>query len=150
MSLMRDDWVKLLVPLIFGGAILAPLGQFFLKEWYQPDVRYVVGGWYRSADLAVAGTRLRNRGHVDAENIFVTATFTNPLIDIATNDVTIPFASSIGGIGHKAVTGTITRLVPSEASVRGCCGLAAAIRQHGCQPNYITGCLGTNAIRAFG
>jgi hypothetical protein len=113
MNLTRDDWLKVI--LLVVGALLTAGLNITVREWYQPDVRYVVGGWYRSTDLAVAGARLHNKGHADAENIFVTATFTNPLIDIATNDITIPFTSSMGGIGHKTVTGTITRLVPNEA-----------------------------------
>ncbi len=109
----ESDWLKVI--LLVVGALLTAGLAIMVREWYQPDVRYVVGGWYRLANLAVAGTQLHNKGHADAENIVVTATFTNPLIDIATNDVTIPFTSSSGGIGHNTVTGTMTRLVPNEA-----------------------------------
>jgi hypothetical protein len=33
MNLTRDDWVKLIVPLV-GAAILTVFGHLFIREWY--------------------------------------------------------------------------------------------------------------------
>jgi hypothetical protein len=114
MSLTRDDWVKLLVPLIGGVVILAPLGQFFIREWYQPYIRYVTGSAYMSTNLAIYSVGLKNEGHADAENVTVKAAFPGSLVDISTGETGTPFDLSAGGKGENAVIGSIKRLVPGE------------------------------------
>lgn len=114
MSLTREDWVKLLVPAIVSAGILATLGQFFIREWYQPYVHYGTGGAYMSPQLAISSLGLVNMGHSDAENITITASFVDPLTDISTGKLATPFDISAGGAGQKVVTGTIKRLVPDE------------------------------------
>ncbi len=114
MNLTRDDWVK--VVCAFGAVTLTVALNILVRETYQPDVRYEVGSWYRSTDVAVASLRLQNLGRSDAENVTVTASFADPLTDIATGDPAIHFDISAGGIGQKAVTGIIKRLVPNETA----------------------------------
>jgi hypothetical protein len=113
MNLTKDDWLKFI--LLFMGAALTVLGHVFIREWYQPDIRYEVGSWYKSTNLAVTSLRLHNMGGSDAENVTVTALFTEPLADIATGSMAIHFEIIAGGIGQKAVTGQVKRLVPDEA-----------------------------------
>jgi hypothetical protein len=57
---------------------------------------------------------LRNWGRKDAENVIITASFTDPLTSISTDQLAIPFEPSAGGIGQKFVAGTIKRIVPEE------------------------------------
>jgi hypothetical protein len=113
MSLTRDDWVKVVVG--FGAVILTVMLNIGVREWYQSDIRYEVGSWYRTTNLDVAILRLQNVGRSDAENVTVTASFIEPLIDIAVGEpMALHFDISAGGIGQKAVTGSIKRLVPNE------------------------------------
>jgi hypothetical protein len=114
MSLTREDWVKLLVPAIVSAGILATLGQFIIRGWYSPDIRYGTGGAYMSPKLAVSSLGLKNWGNSDAENVTITASFADPVTEISTGQEATPFDISAGGIGQKLVTGTVKRLVPGE------------------------------------
>jgi hypothetical protein len=54
-------------------------------------------------------------GHSDAEDVYITAAFSEPLRDLATSDPGITFKIIAGGVGDTKVTGVISRLVPDEA-----------------------------------
>src|SRR5262244_2010563 len=111
MSQTKFEWLKFLVPLVF---VALPLGQFLLREWYEPDVRYATGGAYLSSKLAVSSVELMNFGRSKDENITITASFTDPLTEVGTGKMAPSFDISAGGIGQKFVTGTIKKLVPDE------------------------------------
>jgi hypothetical protein len=113
MSLTRDDWVKIGVG--FGAVVLTVALNIGVREWYQPDIRYEVGSWYRATNLDVASLRLQNVGRSDAENVTVMASFAEPLIDVAVGEpMALQLDISAGGVGQKVVTGSIKRLVPHE------------------------------------
>jgi hypothetical protein len=114
MSLTRDDWVKLLAPIVLGTDILVPFGQILIKEWYQPFVQYGTGGAYIHPKLAVANMQLKNWGSSDAANVAIMASFASPITNFNSDRMTTPFESSTGGIGQKDVMGTIKRLAPGE------------------------------------
>jgi hypothetical protein len=111
MSQTKFEWLKFLLPLVL---VLLPLGQFLLKEWYEPDTRYGTAGAYLSSTLAVSTLELLNYGKSKDENITFTASFDDPLTQIGTGKIATSFHTSAGGIGEKFVTGTINKLVPNE------------------------------------
>jgi hypothetical protein len=115
MNLTRDDWVRLVFPLV-GTAVLTLFGHFLIWEWRQPDVRYGTGSAYMSPNLAVSSVTLKNVGHSDAKNIIITTSFADPLVDFSTGKMATRFNLSAGGKGQKFVTGTIERLVPDETT----------------------------------
>jgi hypothetical protein len=115
MSLTRDDWATLVLPVI-GTAVLVLMGDFAIREWYRPDLRYSTGGAYLSSKLAVSSVGLKNWGHADAEDVTITAAFADRLIDISPGPMGTRFRVEDGGIGDTFVTGTITRLVPDETA----------------------------------
>jgi hypothetical protein len=111
MTLTRDDWIKLI-----AAAVFTLFAHWFLREWYQPDIRYGTGRAYMSTNLAVYSVQLKNMGHADAENVIVSATFVDPLVDISTGEMGLHFNLTGGGKGEKFVTGTLQRLVPGETT----------------------------------
>lgn len=113
MNLTRGQWVTIGAAL--GAVILSAIFHIGIREWYQPDVRYEEGSWYRSSGLAVGSLKLHNIGHSDAEEIQITAVFSEQLTDIATSAPGTSFKVIAGGIGDRKVTGIISRLVPDEA-----------------------------------
>jgi hypothetical protein len=112
MSQNKFEWLRLLIPLVALVFVVFPLGQFLLREWYEPDVLYGTGGAYLSGNLAISNVELTNYGRAKEENITITATFADPLTEIGTGKTAIPFDISAGGIGQKFVTGSIKQLVP--------------------------------------
>jgi hypothetical protein len=112
MDLTRDEWGKVI--LLVAGAVLTVLGHIFVREWYQPDVRYATGGAYIHPTLAIANVWLKNWGGADAENITLTASFANPFTNVSTDQTATPFELSAGGTDKKSITGTIKRLAPGE------------------------------------
>jgi hypothetical protein len=112
MNITRTHWVMLIAA--FGAVLLTGVVHIGIREWYQPDVRYEEGSWYRSSNFSVVSLKLTNVGHSDAQNIRITAMFDDSLSDIATSDPAILFKIISGGIGSKLVTGIIERMVPDE------------------------------------
>jgi hypothetical protein len=114
MNLTTEHWGKIIIPLAIA-LILAPFGQFLFWRVRQADVRYATGGAHLSSKLAVSSINLRNFGYSDAEEVTITALFTDPLIDISAGPMGTQFDVTTGGIGDKRVIGTIKRLVPDES-----------------------------------
>jgi hypothetical protein len=112
LELTKGHWVTIITTLI--AVLLTGLVHIGIREWYQPDVRYEEGNWYRSSKLNVASLRLQNIGHSDAEGIIITASFKESLSDITTSDPSIVFKVTAGGVGFSFVTGNIDRIVPDE------------------------------------
>jgi hypothetical protein len=112
-NLTRGQWVTSGVTL--GAVILSVFFHISIREWYQPDVRYEEGSWYRSSGVAVGSLKLHNIGHSDAEEIQITTFFPEPLTDVATSAHGTPFKVIAGGLGDTKVTGVISRLVRDEA-----------------------------------
>jgi hypothetical protein len=119
MGWTRDDWVKVLMPVV-TAVILVPFGQILWWQWRQPDVRYGTGGAYLPNKLAISSLGLTNWGHSDAEDITIKAVFADPLSDISAGPMGTHFDVTTGGIGAKFVTGTIKGtikgLVPAESA----------------------------------
>jgi hypothetical protein len=112
LKLTKGHWVTITTAII--AVILTGLVHVGIREWYQPDVRYEEGNWYRSSKLNVASLRLQNIGHSDAEGIVITASFKESLSDITTSDPSIVLKVTAGGVGSNFVTGNIDRIVPDE------------------------------------
>jgi hypothetical protein len=113
MALEKGHWVSVVVGV--GVVVLTAVINIGIREWYQPDIRYEEGSWYKSGQLAITSLRLENVGHSDAESIRVTASFPEALADIATSDPGLSFRVIAGGLGQKMVTGSVERIVPGEA-----------------------------------
>jgi hypothetical protein len=112
MNLTKGQWVTIIAAL--GAVILTGVVHVGIREWYQPDVRYEEGSWYKSSGVSVGSLKLRNAGHSDAQNTRISASFDEILSDIATSDPGVVFKITSGGIGQKTVTGVVERLVPDE------------------------------------
>jgi hypothetical protein len=111
-SLSRGHWVTIGVTL--GAVILTAVFHICIREWYQPDIRYEEGSWYRSTGSAIGSLKLHNAGHSDAEDVQVIASFSEPITDIAVSDPGIIFRVISGGVDKKEVCGIISRIVPDE------------------------------------
>jgi len=111
-SLTKGHWVTIGVTI--GAVILTAVFHICIREWYQPDIRYEEGSWYRSTGYAIGSLKLQNFGHSDAEDVQIIASFSEPITDIATNDPSVTFKVINGGVGKKEVCGLISRIVPDE------------------------------------
>jgi hypothetical protein len=97
------------------AAVLTTVANIVVREWYQPDVRYEEGAYYRYGDFAVTSLKLENVGHTDAEEINIQAGFLKPIIqEPRTSDDAFPFVTVGKPYGMETVTGQIARLVPGQ------------------------------------
>lgn len=113
---MKLTWrfiLKNIVPIV--AAVITLGGTIFVYTYFKPDVRYEEGAYYRSGDRAITSLKLQNYGHADAEEIRVTVSFPDTILDVSTSDEGIPFSVKSGGNGSKAVSGIVQRLVPDES-----------------------------------
>ena len=112
MQLSTSDKIKMFAA--FGAAVLTIIAHILIREWYQPDVRYELGSHYISGASAITSLKLSNMGHLDAEKIRLVATFHKKLVEITSDNKTIPFKILDGGVGAKYISGEIDRLVPQQ------------------------------------
>src|SRR5690349_21029195 len=81
-----------------GGAVLTILGNVLVHQYYQPNLRFDVGSYYRTADMAITSVKLTNFGNGDAEDIVLTATLPEPLIrDVTSSNDGIKVVTTRGG-----------------------------------------------------
>jgi hypothetical protein len=111
-SLTKGQWVTIWATI--GAVILTAVFHICIREWYQPDIRYEEGSWYRSTGFAIGSLKLQNFGHSDAEDVQIMVSFSEPITDIATSDPSGTFKIIGGGVGKKEVYGMISRIVPDE------------------------------------
>jgi hypothetical protein len=96
------------------GAVLTVLGDLFVMQWDKADVRYGTSGVYIHSKLAIAVVGLKNWGRSDAENLTITASFSDPFTTFSADQITTPFVPTAGGDDKKSITGTIKSLAPGE------------------------------------
>lgn len=113
MKLSQGEKITLIAT--FGGVLLTGVIHIGIREWYQPDLRYEEGSYYRSSQVAVTSLKLENYGHSDAEEITLIAKFPQPIMEVTTSDVGIPFVTVAGGKGRTMISGSIPRLVPGQS-----------------------------------
>jgi hypothetical protein len=97
------------------AAIIGAGSAYFMHTYFRPEIRYELGSYYRTGDLAITSLRLQNYGHGDAEDIRVSLSFPETITDISTGGDAIPFEVTSGGKGSKVVVGNIPRLVAGES-----------------------------------
>lgn len=98
-----------------GGAILTIVGNVLVHQYYQPNLRYDVGSYYRIGDMAITSVKLTNYGNSDADDIVLTAYLPEPLVrDATTDNDAVKLAILGGGKGSRNVTIAISRLVPDQ------------------------------------
>jgi hypothetical protein len=92
MDLTRNGREKLIL-LVIGavtGAVLVVLGDLFIVQWNKADVRYWTGGGYIHSKMAIATLTLKNWGGSDAENVIITASFSDPFTTFSTDQSATP------------------------------------------------------------
>jgi len=113
---MKINWwflVKNIVPIL--SAIIGVVGMLLVHTYFKPDLRYEQGGYYRSSNGAITSLRLQNYGNREAEEIRISVSFPETILDIATSDEAVPFTVKNGGKGTKAAVVTIPHLVANES-----------------------------------
>lgn len=113
---MQATWrfvLKNVIPIF--AAIITVSGVILVNTYFKPDLWYEEGSYYRSGDRAITSLRVQNYGHGDAEDIRVTVSFPDTILDVTSGEDANPFTIRSGGLGSKAVSGTISRLVPNES-----------------------------------
>jgi len=113
---MKINWwflVKNIVPIL--SAIIGVVGMLLVHTYFKPDLRYEQGGYYRSSNGAITSLRLQNYGNREAEEIRISVSFPETILDIATSDEAVPFTVRNGGKGSKAAVLAIPRLVANES-----------------------------------
>jgi hypothetical protein len=98
-----------------GVVFLSTIIHIGIREWYQPDVRYEEGSYYRTGDMAVTSLKLQNYGHSDAEKIKVSAYFPEPIVEVTTSKPAILFITESDVKGQKEICGSIARLVQGDS-----------------------------------
>jgi hypothetical protein len=113
---MKPNWqLILLIAVPIVAAMIAVIGEIYLKTHYRSELWYEQGSYYRSADQAIASLKIQNYGHADAEGIRIKVSFPDAILNVTTGDEAIPFTITSGAIGSRTVGGTIPRLVPDES-----------------------------------
>src|SRR5687768_8251566 len=84
------------------GAVLTVLGDLFVMQWDKADVRYGTSGVYIHSKLAIAVVGLKNWGRSDAENLTITASFSDPFTTFSADQITTPFVPTAGGDDKKS------------------------------------------------
>lgn len=95
MSLTRGE--KMTLATTFGVAVFTIIAHIFIREWYQPDLRYEEGSYYRSGTAAVTSLKLHNYGHDDAAEISLSAHFPDSLTDLSAGDEGTRLQVTAGG-----------------------------------------------------
>lgn len=113
MSISRGEKIALVCA--FGAVVLTAILHIGIREWYQPDLRYEQGGYYKSQNIAITSLRITNFGHSDAEGIIVAANFGYPILDVSIDSSVVSFSIKSGKITEPAITLTIDRLVPQQS-----------------------------------
>jgi hypothetical protein len=113
MKLSWQSALKNIIPIL--SAIIGVAGIIFVHTYFKPELWYEEGSYYRSGERAITSLRVQNYGHEDAEEIRISVSFPDTILDITTGEDAIPFTIGRGGIGSKAAWGTIGRLVPNES-----------------------------------
>lgn len=113
MGFSRSEKISIFVP--SGLFFLTVIFHIGIREWYQPDVRYEEGSYYRTGDIAVTSLKLQNYGHSDAEKIKVSAFFPETIVEITTSAPANPFSIESGGKDHKDICGSIERFVRGQS-----------------------------------
>lgn len=98
-----------------GAVVLTAIIHIGIREWYQPDLRYELGGYYIAQNNAVTSLRMKNHGHSDAEGTILVVNFGFPIQDISVDSRAIEFKITSGKIGDKVLTIAIDRLVPGQS-----------------------------------
>ncbi|MDA8136448.1 MAG: hypothetical protein M0T82_17660 [Desulfobacteraceae bacterium] len=105
MHLTKGQWVTL--GSTIGAVLLTAIIHIAIREWYQPDVRYEEGSWYRAEQTAVGSLKLHNFGHSDATSIRISASFEEKIVNISTSDPAVNFNILSEGMNKNSVTGEI-------------------------------------------
>ncbi len=105
---------KIALTSVIGFLLLTLAGHVVIREWYRADLRYEIGGFYRSQGTAVASLKLQNHGRSDASIVKIAAGFPSTIRNITTSQPMSPFEILEGGIGGRKVVGRIDRLVPGQ------------------------------------
>ncbi len=113
---MRMNWrfiLKNIVPIF--SALGAIGGVVIAHTYFKPNLRYEEGAFYRSGERAITSLKLQNYGMEDAEEIRISVSFPETILDLSTSNDAIRLDVKNGGIGTRSATGIIQRLVPSES-----------------------------------
>ena len=105
---------KTVLTIVLSALVLTLLGHVGIWKWYQPDLRYEIGSYYRSRGTAVASLKLQNYGNADANVVKVAVAFPSTLRNVTSSEPTVPFEILEGGVGSRSVVGRLSRVVPGQ------------------------------------
>ena len=94
--------------------LLTLIAHVVIREWYQADLRYELGGYYRSEGNAVTALKLQNHGRSAANIVRIAVGFPSSIRTITTSDPMSPLEILEGGEGRREVLGRIDRVVPGQ------------------------------------
>jgi len=105
---------KTVLAIVISVLVLTVIGHVGIWKWYQPDLRYETGSYYRSLGTAVASLKLQNYGNTDANVVKVAVDFPSTIQNITSSDPTVPFEILERGVGSRSVVGRLSRVVPGQ------------------------------------
>lgn len=110
----RSGWIAIVG--VFLTAILSVLGHVLVREWYQPDLRYEMGEFYRSSDSWITALRLENYGREPAEEVVVVVNFPVGINEYSVGSMALDVAERWDGPGSRSLRLQIPRVAPGQSA----------------------------------
>jgi hypothetical protein len=86
-----------------------------IKFYFEADLRYEIGSYYKVEDKAVTYVKFHNHGKSDAENVALNVEFPTNIVDYSTDNPLVVLNKKKGGNGSHNFIGNISAIHPGES-----------------------------------
>ncbi|MCJ8294702.1 MAG: hypothetical protein MJK15_09870 [Colwellia sp.] len=112
MNLSRTEKITLIST--FGVAFISIIIHLGIRFYFEADLRYEIGSYYKVEDKAVTYVKFHNHGKSDAENVALNVEFPSDIVDYSTDNPLVVLNKKQGGKGSHYFIGQISSIHPGE------------------------------------